>query len=129
MLTNTWLPDRATVLASIGPEFNDLADMARKAKKTAFLHYIRAVYANYYNNYERATAEIEKAVKLEPESARYVGAKGFLLARHGDWIDDDKRIELGIHFCDSPRSYPVRNPTGSTNHASGTFKMRVQLPT
>jgi tetratricopeptide (TPR) repeat protein len=109
-LTNIQLTDRATVLATISPEFNDLADMARKAKKTAFLHYITAMYANYYNNYERASAEIDKAVRLEPKSARYVGAKGLLLARYGDWVDDDKRIELGIQYLRQSAELPCSEP-------------------
>jgi tetratricopeptide (TPR) repeat protein len=109
-LTNVHLTDRATTLAIIAPEFSDLADMARKAKRTAFLHYITAMYAHYYNNYERASAEIEKAVQLEPKSARYVGAKGLLLARHGHWIEDDKRIELGIRYLRQSAELPCSEP-------------------
>jgi tetratricopeptide (TPR) repeat protein len=109
-LTNVYLTDRAIVLAAVSSEFNDLAYMAAKAKQTAFLHYIRAMYAHYYNNYERASAEIDKAVQLEPKSARYVGAKGLLLARYGDWIDDDKRIELGIHYLRQSAELPCSEP-------------------
>jgi tetratricopeptide (TPR) repeat protein len=109
-LTSVHLADRAMTLASAGPEFRDLADMARKAKRTAFLHYITAMYARYYNNYERALAEIEKAVQLEPKSARYMGAKGLLMAGHGHWLEDDKRIELGIRYLRQSADLPCSEP-------------------
>jgi hypothetical protein len=61
------------------PAINALAEMAKKAKQTAFLHYITASHASYYKNYERAIAEIDKALALEPKSVRFLAAKGQMM--------------------------------------------------
>ena len=109
-LTNMSLPSRAVDLANLSPEFNDLTDRTRKAKQPAFLHFVTAMYARYYSNYDRATAEIEDAVRLEPRSARYAGAKGLLLTKHGSWIGDEKRIELGIEQLKKSSQLPCIEP-------------------
>ncbi len=109
-LTNVGLAGRAVELAKLSPDFNDLADMAGKARQPAFRHFVTAMYARYYSNYDRATAEIDKAVQLQPKSARYVGAKGLLLTKHGAWIGDDKRIELGIEQLKISSQLPCTEP-------------------
>lgn len=105
-LTNVGLAGRATELSILSPEFNDLAERARQAKQPAFLHFITAAYARYYANYDRVAAEIDQAVRLEPKSARYLGAKGLFLAQQGDWINNDKLIETGIHHLKQSAALP-----------------------
>jgi tetratricopeptide (TPR) repeat protein len=95
---NYGLPARALPLADISPAINALAEMAKKAKQTAFLHYITASHASYYKNYERAIAEIDKALALEPKSVRFLAAKGRMMGRYGEWTGNDKRKESGILY-------------------------------
>jgi tetratricopeptide (TPR) repeat protein len=97
-LVNVDLPARAERLAEIAPAFNALVDMAKKARRTAFAHYITAVYATYYKNYDRAVAEIDKALALEPKSTRFIGAKGNVLRHYGQWSGTDKRLESAIQY-------------------------------
>lgn len=97
-LINVYPTDRAVPLATISTAFDELADMAKKAKQNAFLHYITAFHAAYYLNYERAVAEIDRALLLDPKSSRFLLAKGKILARYGDWSRDDKRIEAGVQY-------------------------------
>lgn len=97
-LANVNLPARAQRLAEIAPAFNALADMAKKARQTTFMHYITAIYATNYKNYDRAVAEIDKALALKPKSTRFVGAKGSILRRYGEWTGNDKRLELAIQY-------------------------------
>jgi hypothetical protein len=97
-LINVYPTDRAVPLAAISTAFDKLADMAKKAKQSAFLHYITAFHAAYYLNYERAVAEIDRALLLDPKSSRFLLAKGKILARFSDWSRDDKRIEAGLQY-------------------------------
>jgi tetratricopeptide (TPR) repeat protein len=117
-LTNLELPDRAIPLATLSPAFNELTDMTRKAKQNAFLSYITATYATYYKNYERAVIEIDKALALEPNSTRYLAAKGRIWARFGEWIKDDKRIETGIRYL-RQASDQANKGTDPDNEPSG----------
>ena len=95
-LRNTSLSGRATGLLAISPLFEHLAERARQANQEAFLHYATAVYADYYAAYERGLVEIDKALALEPQSPRYLMAKGKLLVAHGAWTGRDQDIEKGI---------------------------------
>jgi len=97
-IANYGLPARALPLADISPAINALAEMAKKAKQTAFLHYMTATHASYYKNYERAVGEIDKALALEPKSIRFLAAKGRIMARYGEWTGNDKRKESGILY-------------------------------
>ncbi len=68
----------------------------RNRRKQSFLHYITAIYGGYYNAYERALSEIDKALSLEPKSSRYLATKGRLLVNYGAWVKRDGEIEKGI---------------------------------
>jgi tetratricopeptide (TPR) repeat protein len=91
-------PQRAVPLAQTNGAFKALTEMAKKTNQTAFLHYITAMYATYYKNYERAVAEIDKALVLEPKSTRFLAAKGKILGRYGEWTGNTKRQESGIQY-------------------------------
>ena len=95
-LLNTSLSGRSTGLSAIAPTFAQLAKQAQESKQQAFPHYITARYADYYHAYERALSEIDKALALEPQSPRYLMAKGTLLVYYGSWIKQDGEIERGI---------------------------------
>jgi tetratricopeptide (TPR) repeat protein len=43
-------------------------------------------------------AEIDKALALEPKSTRFIGAKGNVLQRYGQWSGNDKRLESAIQY-------------------------------
>ena len=95
-LRNTSLSGRASGLLAISPLFEHLAELARQSNQEAFLHYATAVYADYYAAYERGLVEIDKALALEPQSPRYLMAKGKLLVANGAWTGRDQDIEKGI---------------------------------
>lgn len=95
-LQNSELLNRSTELAAISPEFARLAKLAKESGKLGFLHFASAVYATFYHAYERAVSEIDQALALEPKSARYLTAKGRILAGYGKWTKRDEKIEEGI---------------------------------
>ena len=97
-LRNTSLSGRAAGLLLIAPLFEDLAEAAQESNQEAFLHFTTAVYADYYAAYERGLSEIEKALALEPQSPRYLMAKGKLLVAYGSWTGRDQNIEAGIRL-------------------------------
>jgi tetratricopeptide (TPR) repeat protein len=95
---NVSLPERAVPLAQTNGAFKALTAMAKKTHQTAFLHYITAMYATYYKNYQRAVGEIDKALALEPKSTRFLIAKGRIMGRYGEWTGNTQRKETGIQY-------------------------------
>ena len=95
-LRNTSLSERATGLLAVSPLFEHLAEQARQSNQEEFLHYATAVYADYYAAYERGLVEIDQALALQPQSPRYLMAKGKLLVAHGSLTGRDQDIEKGI---------------------------------
>src|SRR5262249_32296562 len=59
-LKNMSLYERAEALAALSPEFERLIQAAAKGRQDAFLHYMTAMHAAYYNDYGRALAEIDR---------------------------------------------------------------------
>src|SRR2546426_267338 len=98
-LRNVPLSERAPALAALSPVFAHLAKLAKEPKQQAFLHFMTATHAGFYNDYERALAEIDRALVLEPRSVRYLTAKGNLLVDDGNWTDSDAEIEIGRASC------------------------------
>lgn len=49
-----------------------------------------------FHAYEKALSEIDKALALEPKSARYLTAKGRILVGYGERTKSDAEIEKGI---------------------------------
>lgn len=107
---NAPLSARAAELSAIAPAFSHLAKLAKESKKQPFLHYITAVYASNYDAHERALSEIDKALALEPKSARYLKVKGHLLIDYGSEAKRDGDIEKGIDLVrkakDLSKTYP-----------------------
>ena len=87
---------RAEELFEIAPFFDHFSQLARRDNEMALLHYASAVYAQHYDAYQRALSEIDRAVSLEPKSARYLMEKGALLVDYGDRSGQDSKIEEGI---------------------------------
>ncbi len=110
-LSNTPLSQRATALFAISPAFDRLAKLAHQSKQQAFLHFITAMYASYYNTYERALTEIDQALALEPQSVRYLTAKGRLLVNYGKWTKRDAEIEKGISVFKQARELFQTQPS------------------
>jgi tetratricopeptide (TPR) repeat protein len=113
-LINTPLSQRASVLSTVSPAFDRLAKLAKQSKKQAFLHYITARYASYYDAYERALSEIGKALALEPRSVRYLTAKGGILVGcgcNGMGTKRDAEIEKGIRVLKQARELLQRQPS------------------
>ena len=61
-LMDTNLSDRVTGLGTIAPTFERVAKLAERSKNKAFLHFITATYASYYNSFDRALREIDRAL-------------------------------------------------------------------
>ena len=110
-LTNTKLSDRAQGLSAISPEFDRIAKLAKQSKKQAFLHFMTAMHASYYEAYERSLSEIERALALEPQSVRYATAKGRLLIGYGKRTKLDAEIEKGIDVLKKSRELFQKEPS------------------
>lgn len=95
-LQNSELSDRTTELAAVSPEFARLAKLTKESGQLGFLHFVTAVYATSYHAYERAVSEIDQALAIEPKSARYLTAKGRILAGYGKWTKRDEKVEEGV---------------------------------
>jgi len=104
------LLERTEALSGLSPEFVRLAKLAKDSKQQAFLHYMTATHAGLYNAYERALAEIDLAVALEPRSARYLTAKGRLQVDYGDWTKSDAEVEKGIIVLNKARDLLKTQP-------------------
>jgi tetratricopeptide (TPR) repeat protein len=126
-LKNVPLSDRTTALAQLSPEFDRLARIARASKQEAFLHYMTAIHASFYKNYERALAEIDKAVALDGRSVRYLTAKGRLLDERGKWNGSDPDIEAGIDILKAARERLASQPSPFVRDADYEFFLAVAL--
>jgi tetratricopeptide (TPR) repeat protein len=110
-LKNAPLPERATALAAFSPEFARLAKVAKQSKQPAFLHFMTAVHAGFYNAYERALSEIDRALALEPRSVRYLTARGRLQVEYGKWIESDAEVGKGIGVLKKARELLRTQPS------------------
>jgi tetratricopeptide (TPR) repeat protein len=126
-LKNVPLSERAAALAALSPEFGRLAKLARTSKQDAFLHYLTAIHAGFYKDYERALAEIDKAVALDRRSVRYLTAKGRLLAERGEWTRSDKEIEAGIVVLQAARELLRAQPSPFVRDADYEFYLAMAL--
>ena len=61
-LANVELSNRVSGLSSVASAVERVERLAEKEKNLAFLHFIRATHANFYNNFERAVTEIDRAL-------------------------------------------------------------------
>ncbi len=102
-MKNVPLSERAEALSDLSPEFARLARLAKQSNQVAFLHYMTAMHAGLYSDYERALPEIDAAVALDPRSARYLTTKGRLLVERGRWTGSDATIEQGIAILNRAR--------------------------
>ncbi len=120
---NISLSDRAEALSAFSSGFARLAKQAKETKQEAFLHYMTAKHAGLYNDFERALSEIERAVTLEPRSARYLTAKGDLLVESGQWKDSDAEVEKGISVLKEARVLSRAIPGPFVRDASYEFSL------
>jgi len=126
---NSRLIERPASLSAIGTEFKRLAKLAKEAKKTAFLHYITARHAEAYDAYDRALSEIDKALVLEPTSARYLFTKGRLLVDYGSAIKQDREIENGISLVRKAKELAKKYPNRFARDADYDFEIAHAIST
>lgn len=126
-LQNAQLSERAAGLSVISPAFARLARLAKESKKQAFLHVITAMYASYYHAYERALSEIDKALALEPKSARYLTAKGRIMVGYGEWTKRDAEIEKGINTLKKARELLQVQPSPFVRDESYDFYLAAAV--
>jgi len=123
------LSDRAESLAAFSAAFARVAQKAKESKsakdpgRDAFLHYMAARHAGFYNDFEKALVEIDRAVGLQPRSARYLKAKGELLIQSGQWNDDDAEIERGIGVLKEAREISRAIPDPFVGEDSYEFSL------
>jgi tetratricopeptide (TPR) repeat protein len=110
-LQNTPLADRTEALAAFSGEFSRLERIARRSNQTAFLHYMTAAHAGLYKAYDRALSEIDRAVALDPRSARFLTLKGRLLVNRGKWTRSDADIQAGIRVLKDARALNRTHPS------------------
>ena len=126
-LRNVPLSERAPALAALSPVFAHLAKLAREPKQQAFLHFMTATHAGLYNDYERALAEIDRALALEPRSVRYLTAKGNLLVDDGNWTDSDAEIEKGISILKTTQELSRTQPSPFARDESYEFQLAAAI--
>ncbi len=120
-LMNMKLSERVSALAAIAPAFNHVDQLAERFQDKAFHHFMTATYAGFYGNFNRALQEMERALALEPQSIRYQAMKGRLVVKHGEWTQQDSRIEQGIELLRQAREQAVARPTPFVHDANFAF--------
>jgi tetratricopeptide (TPR) repeat protein len=120
-LTNVELQDRVSGLTAIAPAMERIERLAHKEKNIAFLHFMRATHASFYNNFERAMKDIDLALTLAPRSVRYQAARARLLVGYGKWSKHDGRIEQGISILKQAREALMERPTPYLDDAMLAF--------
>jgi len=126
-LMNARLIDRASALAAITPEINRLVALAKKTRQTGFAHFMTALHAGYYKDYDRALREIDQAVSLEPRSARFLTWKGRLHLDHGEWMENDAEIGNGVAILKAARDLAKANPSHFLRDENFEFSMAEGL--
>lgn len=120
-LANVEFSNRVSGLSSVASAVERVERLAEKEKNLAFLHFIRATHANFYNNFERAVTEIDRALLLDPYSLRYHTTKARVLVEYGKWSKHDDRIEQGISLLKRVREALVERPTLYLHDANVAF--------
>jgi len=110
-LKNVDLYARTQALSELSPEFERLGRLAKKSGQQGFLHYMSATHAGYYDAYERALGEVDRAVALDRTSVRYLTAKGRLLVGSGKWTRNDAQVEEGIGVLHQARELWQTHPS------------------
>ena len=108
---NVPLSERPRILAAFSENYSHIAKLAKDSRSEAFLHYTTAWHASFYDDYDRALSEIDKALALGPRSARYQKAKGTLLIEAGQLEDDDGEVERGIAILQRAREQARTSPS------------------
>lgn len=124
---NIPLAGRAGALAAFSYHFNQVAKLAKTARKEGFLHFMNAKHASLYEDYERALAEIDRALALEPRSARYLKAKGNMLTESGQVNDNDADLERGIALLKQAQEQSRTNPSLFISDAAVEFDIAMAL--
>lgn len=112
---------RAGALAALSPEFGRLSALAKKNKQEGLMHLINALHAGYYNAFDRALPEIDRAVAADPESVRFMTWKGRLMGRAGKWSKDNGIAEKGIEALEKARLLSQAHPSVFVREASFDF--------
>ncbi len=109
-LINSRLNEKAPYLAALGPDVNKVLEVAESKREKAFYHYVMAVYASEHKAFDIALSEIEKSIKLEPDSARYLFNKGHMLINKGSWSRSEEEIEQGLEIIEQAHNLSTKNP-------------------
>lgn len=112
---------RAGALAALSPGFGRLSALAKKNKQEGLMHLINALHAGYYNAFDRALPEIDRAVAADPESVRFLTWKGRLMCRAGKWSEDNGLAEKGIEALEKARLLAQAHPSVFVREASFDF--------
>ena len=110
-LGNQPVEDRATTLLYVSPAVLEIHRIAQERNDPGFAHYVMARYSRFYNAFDRALAEIDKALQFAPDSTRYLMMKGLLLTWQGDWEGSDEIIGAGVVIIEQARRQSQRFPT------------------
>lgn len=96
--SNTKLESRIVRLREVAEAIQHIVGLAEAQKNSAFGHYVLSRYAQSHNAYGEAVSEIDKALILEPDSVRYLQAKGDILIDKGNWERNNELIYTGIDW-------------------------------
>ena len=117
------LSQHAAKLAAAAPMIQTIVDEAQNRGDQAFAHYVLGRYAGLYNAFDRALAEMDKALTAEPDSVRYRMIKGLILIDKGEWEDDDTSIQQGMQLITEARQMAETSPSLYYNTADYYFKL------
>lgn len=109
------LLDRAQHLRQASSQLQEIVKLAHDQGNTAYAHFVKAWEGLAYNAFPQALEEINQALRLEPDSIRYLMLKGRILVAQGDWENRDEAIEEGIKLIQ-------QSWNNSKNHPSPFFK-------
>ena len=117
------LSQQAAKLAAAAPLIQTIVAEAQKRGDPAFAHYVLGRYAGLHNAFDRALAEMDKALAAEPDSVRYRVIKGTILIDKGQWEKNDASILQGMQLIDEARRMAETAPGLYYKTADFYFKL------
>ena len=108
---NWSLLDRSENLSQAGPKFEYIISLARKQGNFAFGHLVKAWQAWLYNAFPQALDEINQALRLDPNSTRYLMIKGRILKAKGRWEGESDSIKKAVVILKQAHRQSQTHPT------------------
>lgn len=122
------LDKRAETLNTGTKAVQAVIKLAHRVGQESLGHYIAARLAETYHAFDRAVAEIDKAIALAPNEARYHRAKGSILMDQATWERDEAILEQALAAFDRGLEVLEHTPSEFTTKGEMNFRIGWNYP-